>query len=446
MEKKLDKWDFKAALDYVLGFADYERTSRSAVVFDLARIEALLKRLGNPHLAAKSVHITGTKGKGSTSAMIASVLSCSGYSTGLYTSPHLLTIRERIQIDGNPITEKEFARLVKNLKPEIEELNRSGGLGELTTYEILTAMTFVYFKEKRVDFQVMEVGLGGRLDATNVVKPEVCVITSISFDHMEVLGNTLAKIAAEKAGIIKPGITVVSAPQNPEALAVIEKVSREKGARLVKVGTEVTWQRTGFNLSGQSFKLKGLKGEYDLTIPLLGEHQLENAAIAVAALESLTDTEAKVSPDSMANGLAQVYWPGRLHILRRDPLLIVDGAHNADSAMKLGKALKQYFTFDRAILIAGVSGDKEIAGIVAELSSISSTVIVTAANHPRALAPSRLAAEFSRRGIEPRITGSVKSAVDLALSQAKPGDLICATGSLFVVSEVMEYLKKPTPS
>ena len=189
---------YQAALDYVLSFADYERASRSAVVFDLSRIEALLRILGEPHLAAKSVHIAGTKGKGSTSAMIASVLTASGYTTGLYTSPHLHTIRERIQVDGKPIEENEFANLVEKLKPEVEALNRLDGLGELTTFEILTTLAFAYFKEKKVDFQVMETGLGGRLDATNVVMPEVCAITSISFDHTEILGNTIAKISCRE--------------------------------------------------------------------------------------------------------------------------------------------------------------------------------------------------------------------------------------------------------
>ena len=219
--------------------------------------------------------------------MIASILTQAGYRVGLYTSPHLLSFTERIQADGRPIPEDDFARLTESLKPEVEAVNRLGDLGELTTFELLTALAFVYFREIGADYQVLEAGLGGRLDATNVVRPEVCVITSISFDHMDVLGNTLAQIAAEKAGIIKPGSTVVCSPQFPEAMAVIEKACRERGARLVRVGTEVTWQQGDFSPEGQSFHLKGLEREYDLYIPLLGEHQLENAAAAVAAVEVL---------------------------------------------------------------------------------------------------------------------------------------------------------------
>lgn len=437
----MNKDSYQAALDYVLSFADYERASRSAVVFDLSRIEAMLRILGGPHLAAKSVQIAGTKGKGSTSAMIASVLTASGYTTGLYTSPHLHTIRERIQVDGKPIEENEFANLVEKLKPEIEAMNRLGNLGELTTFEILTTLAFAYFKEKKVDFQVMETGLGGRLDATNVVMPEVCAITSISFDHTEILGNTIAKIAAEKAGIIKPGSIVVCAPQLPEASTVIEKTCHEKGAGLIRVGQEIRWQRKESSHSGQSFRLEGMRDNYDLTIPLLGEHQLDNAAVAVASLEVLAGLGARISPASIAAGLSRVSWPGRLQILQYSPLFVVDSAHNTDSVMKLRKALKQYFQFDDVVLIIGISQDKDIAGMAAELSSLSHNIIVTRSRNPRAAATSALVAVFSERGSTPQVTENVASAVDLALAKATPRDLVCATGSLFVVAEVIEYVK-----
>ncbi|MFC1924995.1 bifunctional folylpolyglutamate synthase/dihydrofolate synthase [Chloroflexota bacterium] len=435
--------NYQAALDYVLSFADYERLSRSAVVFDIGRIEALLKKLGDPHLAARSVHIAGTKGKGSTSAMIAAVLTASGYRTGLYTSPHIHTMRERIQVDGHPIAEEDFAALVESLKPEIEAVNSLGTFGELTTFEILTALAFTYFKQREVDFQVLETGLGGRLDATNVVKPEVCAITSISFDHTEVLGDTLAKIAEEKAGIIKQDGIVVCAPQEPEAMMVIESVCREREARLIRVGEDLSWRRGEFDLSAQYCQLKGMRNEYNLTVPLLGEYQLINAAVAVGVLEILNELGAGLSNCNIVGGLSQVHWPGRLQILQQNPLFIVDGAHNADSAEKLREALKQYFRFNNAIFIAGTSQDKDIAGIVAELSKLPATVIVTPSRHPRAATASDLAKEFSKWDIEPQIAENVPAAVDLALEEAKPGDLICATGSLFIVSEVIEYLIAP---
>jgi len=432
--------NYQNALDYILGFADFERAHRSTLVFDLTRIKRLLKRLGNPQEAAGSIHVAGTKGKGSTAAMIASILTQSGYRTGLYTSPHLLSITERIQVDGTSITEGAFGRLVEVLKPEVEAVNRSGGLSELTTFEILTALAFMYFKEMRVDYQVLETGLGGRLDATNVVKPEVCAITSISFDHMDVLGDTLTQIATEKAGIIKSAGIVVCSPQFPEAMETIEAVCRERGARLVRVGSDVTWQRQGFSTEGQAFTLRGMKGSYELEIPLLGEHQLENAATAVAVVEVFSELGAKVSPESISRGLEQVNWPGRLQILHREPWVVVDGAHNADSARRLVKALERYFDFERLFLIFGASSDKNIPGIVAELVSFPGEIIVARSRHPRAVAPARLADEFSKWGINPQMTENVESAIELALSQAGQGDLICATGSLFIVAEAMEYM------
>lgn len=434
--------DYKAALEYILRFADYERIPRSGLVWDLRRIERLLERLGNPQLAARSVHITGTKGKGSTSAMIASILTKSGYRTGLYTSPHLLSILERIQVDGKPISKRAFARAVEIIKPDVEWVNRFGGAGELTTFELLTAMAFVHYRETKVDYQVMEVGLGGRLDATNVVKPEVCVLTSISYDHMDVLGDTLEKIATEKAGIIKPGSPVVCAPQFPEAMAVIEKVCREKSARLIRIGDEVTWRLENFTAEGQSFELKGLSRNYNLRIPLLGEYQLENAASAVAAAEVVASLGAKITPESIAGGLAQVQWPGRLQILRRKPWLVIDGAHNAYSTKKLVEALRQYFSFDRAVIVFGASNDKDINGMVAELAPLTSEVIVTVSRHPRAAKAELVVDEFSKFNITPRVAENVASAMDLAFAIAKPNDLICATGSIFVIAEVMEYLSK----
>ena len=432
--------NYQAALDYILTFADYERLPRSAVVFDLRRMESLLERLGNPQEATRSVHIAGTKGKGSTAAMIASILTRADYRTGLYTSPHLLSFTERIQVDGRPIAEGAFASLTEVLKPEVEAVNLIGAFGELTTYELLTALAFAYFREKGADYQVLETGLGGRLDATNVVKPEVCVITSISFDHMEVLGDTLARIATEKAGIIKPGSTVVCSPQFPEAMGVIEKTCRERGSRLVRAGVDVTWRRKAFSPEKQSFELRGLLGEYNLEVPLLGEYQLENAAAAVTAVEVLAGQGAEVTPENIAAGLAKVQWPGRLQILRREPRVIVDGAHNAYSAKRLVEALRQYFNFNRAFLVFGASSDKDVAGLVAELATFPSEVIVTGSRHPRTVAPAMLAQEFSKWGVSPQVAESVASAVELALARAAPGDLICATGSIFVIAEVMEWM------
>ena len=431
--------NYQAALSYILSFTDYEKLPAflyTAANFDLRRMAELLDRLGNPHLNSPAIHVAGTKGKGSTAAMIASALSAAGHRTGLYTSPHLHTFRERISVDGEMIAEEEFSSLTERLQPEIDEVNRLHNYGEITTFEILTALAFAFFSKRRVDFQVLEVGLGGRLDATNVVTPQIAVITSISLDHAEVLGGSFARIAREKAGIIKPGALVVSAPQPGEAERVIDEVCHHNGASLIAVGRDITWRKSTSDLAGQSFEVRGRGGSYRLTIPLLGEHQLENAAIAVAAMEALA-----MGADDIVRGLAQVQWPGRLEILRHEPLFLIDGAHNADSARRLRDAIEEYFTFDRLILIVGASSDKDIAGIVGELAPISSVAIVTRSRHPRALAPALLLEELERQGARGELAESVSSAVERSLEIARPGDLICATGSLFVAAEAREYIK-----
>jgi dihydrofolate synthase/folylpolyglutamate synthase len=434
---------YQQALDYIYSFVDYEKEPRprDAIYYDLRRMDELLARLGNPHLKTKSVHIAGTKGKGSVAAMIASALAASGYVTGLYTSPHLITFNERIRVNDKLIADDEVVALVDRLKPEVTVVNEKAAYGLLTTFEIMTALSFAYFAQKAVDFQVIEVGLGGRLDATNVITPEVAVITSISYDHTEVLGHTLREIATEKAGIIKPKGIVVTSPQADEAIRVIEQTARDSQAKLIKVGTDVTWQRLGFDATRQSLRVKGRLGSYELTIPLLGAYQLENAATAVAVLEVLVDKGYRVPRDSLTRGLARVNWPGRLQVLNRHPLVVADGAHNPYSAGKLREALQQYFKFDRAILIIGTSADKDIAGIVAELVPLFDRVVVTRSIHPRAMAAAPLVAEFSRHGIKAEAEDDISTALRLALSLAGENDLICVTGSLFVVAGAIEQAK-----
>jgi dihydrofolate synthase/folylpolyglutamate synthase len=431
--------NYKESLEYLLRFADYERLPRSGIVWDLKRIERLLARLDDPQNYAKSVHVAGTKGKGSTSAMIASILKEAGYKVGLYTSPHLLSYTERIQYDGKPISESDWAKLTESIRPHVEEENGRGDLGELTTFEIFTAMAFLHFRQVKADWQVVEVGLGGRLDATNVIKPEVCVMTSISYDHTDVLGDTLAKIAREKAGIIKSGAVVVSAPQSPEALEVIEGVCREKGVRLIKVGEDVRWERVGFNTAGQSFKVKGRKGEYDLWLPLLGEHQLENATNAVAASELLIERGTNVKTEDIVGGLRKVKWPGRLQVLGREPWVVVDGAHNAYSMHRLGEAIGQYFRYEKLTLILGFGADKDVPGMTAEAVKMTGDIILVASRHPRATQPEALVAEFRRHGVTPRVVASVREAVKLAMEETGPNDMVCAAGSIFVIAEVVEF-------
>lgn len=436
--------NYQQAEDYIFGYTDYEKMPmpHDPAFYDLRRVEELLARLGNPHLAARSVHIAGTKGKGSVAAMVASALSISGYTTGLYTSPHLHTWRERMRVDGELISEEEFVALVARLEPEVEAVNRKATYGQLTTFELLTALGFAFFKLKEAEFQVLEVGMGGTFDATNVITPEVCIITSISLDHTEVLGNSLPEVAGEKAGIIKSGSIVVTSLQPDEVARVIEETCLNRGAELVRVGSDVTWQSLGFDSNRQSLQVKGRLNSYKLSIPLLGRYQLENAAVAVAALEVLAGKGFKISKGSIVDGLAKVSWPGRLQILSRQPLLVVDGAHNPASAQKLKQSLEQYFGFDRAILVIGVSCDKDIAGIVSELAPLFNKVVVTRSRHPRAMAPLLIVAEFTKHGTEVQVAEDIPTALILAMGMAKARDLVCVAGSLFVVGEAIEQANR----
>ncbi|TET50803.1 MAG: bifunctional folylpolyglutamate synthase/dihydrofolate synthase, partial [Dehalococcoidia bacterium] len=407
--------------------------------YSLAHVEELLERMGDPQLAPRTIHIAGTKGKGSVAAMIAQVLSSSDNKTGLYISPHLLNLRERISIDGTLISEDEFAAAVAEVKPSIESMKRDTGFRQLTYFEALTVLAFAYFKKKRVDFQVLEVGLGGRLDATNVAWPIACVITSVSLDHTQILGNSLEEIAREQAGIIKPGCWVVLSPQPEEAGSVISDICNEKKAKVVKVGKDITWHKIGHDLSHQSLVIEGRRHNYHVTIPLLGDFQLENAAAAVAALEILASAGLAISAADIAKGLARVKWPGRFQILQQHPTVLVDGAHNVASMKRLVSNIRAYFGHKRVLLVFGTSCDKDIPGIINELVPLSPQVVITQAAHSRAAPPSTLATEFSKLGIEAEIAESIPQALSRALSKADRADLVCVTGSLFVVGEALDY-------
>ena len=443
--------NYRQSVEYIYSFSDYETTHklRDSVSYDLRRVYELMHLLGNPHLKARTIHIAGTKGKGSVASMIASVLTTSGYKTGLYTSPHLIDIRERFRIDGKMISEEEFTDIVEELKPAVDAVNRRAAYGLLTTFEIMTALCFVFFTRHDIDFQVVEVGLGGRLDATNVVSPEVCIITPVNLDHTDVLGDTVAKIAAEKAGIIKEGVPVVASPQTDEAMEVIERVCFEQHSRLIKIGVDVKWQDAGFNPEKLNIKVEGRLNDYELSLPLLGCCQMENAAAAVAALEVLIEKGFDISPSGITQGMGQVKWPGRFQVMGKNPCIIIDGAHNVLSARELKKSLryyyKDYFSMDKTkslgktILVFGASSDKDIQGMADELAPLFDEVIITRSSHPRSMDVLTLAAGFGNRGLEVESTATVPEALELAVSQAQGTGLICIAGSLFVAGDAIAY-------
>jgi dihydrofolate synthase / folylpolyglutamate synthase len=436
--------DYRESVDYIFGHTNYEMVPRlphAQANYDLRRVHRILERIGGPHLKARSLHITGTNGKGSTSAMLASILTCSGYTTGLYTSPHLSTMRERFMVNGQMISEDELARIATNLRPEIEAVNKEDTYGHLTVFEILTVLGFLYFAEKECSFQVMEVGMGGRFDATNVILPEVCLLTSVSLDHTEVLGDTLTKIAFEKCGIIKPGCVVVSHPQVEEVDRTIRETCFEKGVKLIRIGQDVIRKSLSYNFDRQEIEVQGRLNDYKISLPLLGQYQLDNTAAAVAAIEVLIERGCRISRENIINGLSRVAFPGRLQIIRRKPYVVVDGGHNPGAARSLKEAILQYFNPAKSILVIGVSNDKDISGIVHELGPVFDKIIVTRANNPRSAPPEKLAVEFNRYKSDIQVVGNIPEALKAALQQAGEEDLICITGSLFVVGEAIEYLE-----
>jgi dihydrofolate synthase/folylpolyglutamate synthase len=437
--------NYKQAECYLNNFINYENIpgiTYASEEYSLKHIKELLHRIGNPHLHSKTVHIAGSKGKGSTAAMIAQVLIDSGYKTGLYTSPHLHDIRERIQINGKSISKIEFSTLLAALKPHFDAMHADTDQRQFTFFEALTVLAFTYFSKMDADFQVMEVGLGGRLDATNVVKPEVCVITHIGLEHTQILGDTLEKIAYEKAGIIKPGSLVVSSPQKAEVLKVISKVCQQRQASLIEVDQVANWYKVSHDLYHQVIVVKSKSADYLLRLPLLGDYQLDNSATAIIALEALASKGFAISTNHIKSGFTKVRWPGRFQVLKQKPTLLVDGAHNVESIKRLIDSLRIYLSYRRIYLIIGISSDKNIAGIVKELVSLSPQVIATHSTHPRAASPSMIADEFSKYNITSKVCSSIAIALQETLTVAEEEDLICVTGSLFVVAEAIDYIHK----
>jgi len=433
---------YNQALDYLYSYVDYSLKKSSELAkaeFHLDRMFALLEALGNPHQVYPIIHVAGTKGKGSTSALAASALQAAGYRTGLYISPHLQDFVERIQVNGQPVSHAGLAELVELVKPAVAKIPK------LTTFEINTALGFFYFARQNVDAAVIEVGLGGRLDATNVVTPRVAVITSLSYDHMAVLGNTLTAIAGEKAGIIKEDVPVVSSPQKDEALVVLERVAKERHASLTLIGRDLFYKAGEHSLDGQSLQVwTDSQKTIRLTLPLLGAHQVVNAATAYAALKT---SGLNVSDEDILKGFRGVSWPCRFEVVRREPPVILDSAHNVDSFEKLAQTLEDYFPGRPVTLIFGSSEDKDITGMLNALGPRLSRVIGTKAVHPRALEPEQIVETASGLAVPAEAVAPVEAALARALElAAKDGSIVLSAGSMFVTAEAKtawEKLHKP---
>ena len=446
--------DYQAALDYLLGFTDWRKpvVHRPEAIHNLPRMRCLLDLLGAPDARFAAVVVAGTKGKGSTAAILAACLRAAGYRTGLYSQPHLHEYRERARVDGVPISREALVAIVARLRETVPRLaERCPELGQPSTYDVGTALAIQHFADEGVDYAVLEVGLGGRFDSVNTITPRVSAITSLSIDHTAVLGNTLEQIATEKAGIIKPGVPVVAQPQAPEAWAVLARTAGERGAPLYRAD-QVVRVTPGPSqpdpLTGQQAVTVEIAAGYPRAgeparafaaeLPLLGHFQHVNAATALAAALLLADD--RFDDATLARGLALARWPGRLEIVRRAPLTIVDGAHNADSAAQLRRALADLFPGRPLTLVLGTSLDKDIAGIVRELVPAATSVVLTVSSHPRSASLDRLREEVRRYGVPVDAAPAVGEALDLALAGAGPDALICATGSLFVVADAREHL------
>ncbi len=410
--------------------------------FNLTRMLRVLAALGNPHRKLRCLHIAGTKGKGSTAHMTAAMLRAVGYRTGLYTSPHVTDIRERIAVDGQWVSEPEFARLIARVHAAMGELNKD----QPTFFEIITAAGFLHFVNQKVDLAVIETGLGGRLDSTNVIRPEVCAITSISYDHMAQLGSTLEAIAEEKAGIFKPGVPVISAPQTPGVKRVLRDHARKVGCDLRVLGEdlEFSYRFECSRATGPHMRvcLATKSSRFDhVRVPLLGEHQAYNCGVALGMLDALRGKDFAIPEQQAVDGLAAVRIPGRLELIRDNPRTVVDAAHNAASVAAVMRAIGQNITYDSMVVIFGCAQDKDIDGMLQQLELGADKVIFTSLGTARSADPRELMTRFAERSqkmaqVEPNLLSAFRTACHCVGRD----DLICITGSFQLVGQAKQHI------
>jgi dihydrofolate synthase/folylpolyglutamate synthase len=444
------------ALAFWYGRINYELRPPRPGDLKLDRMRALLRALGDPQDRLRIVHVAGSKGKGSTSAMLASVLGRAGYHTGLFTSPHLTRVEERFQVDGVPITAEEFTALIAEIRPAVQELDRQPDGAAVTFFEIATALGFLHFVRRRVDLAVIEVGLGGRFDSTNVCLPRVAVITSISLDHTQQLGDRLSSIAMEKAGIIKPGRPAVSGATDPAARAVIEETARRRRAPLRQLGVEFRYRyEPGCMEPWRPPRVQVFTERRTWPVAqlgLLGEHQAANAAVAVACVEELQADGLCIPDDAVTAGLAAVSWPARLEVVGRRPLVVLDCAHNVASAQALvdtlGASLPPVRRGEQRLLVFAASSDKDLPGMLRLLAPQFARVFLTRyGNSPRSAPPEQLARMLAAAADVPHaVCPTALDAWQQARAVAGPEDLICITGSVFLAGELREAVRTASSS
>ena len=405
------------------------------IKFGLSKTENLLEAFGNPHVGRRFIHLAGTNGKGSTAAFMASVLREAGLKVGLYTSPHLVRFTERFLINGKEMTQDEAHGL-------IQEMNSVFSTEEPPTFfEATTAMALVYFARENTDIDIMEVGMGGRLDATNIIHPMVCGITNISMEHREYLGNTLVEVAGEKAGIIKEGVDLITAATQPEVLEVFEATARKKGAPLRRVGKDIRYRRNAGGLSffGMNWKMEKLQ------LGLPGKFQARNCALALGMLEVLHEKGIPIPETAIRDGMRKVTWPGRMQIVSRNPTIMLDGAHNPGAARALADSIGRNSGYRRIILIVGIMGDKEILKVLRPTVSLVDYVFYTRPTYWRAAAPEVLMQKAAFLGKPGETVPELITAISKATHMAEPEDLILITGSLFTVGEALAHFQGTRP-
>ncbi|MDX2118598.1 MAG: folylpolyglutamate synthase/dihydrofolate synthase family protein [Planctomycetota bacterium] len=442
---------YEQALAFLDTRTNVERTRPSKVdprVWKLDRMRALVDALGNPQRAVKFVHIAGSKGKGSTCEMVASCLSACGYATGLYTSPHLVDLRERIRIGREMISKSAFAEHIAKVASVLPGVEKK--FGEVTFFECVTAVALCHFASEAVDVAVMEVGLGGRLDSTNIIDPEVCGITSIQLEHKEILGDTVEKIAREKAGIMKPGVTCLTVPQKPGVIEVFKEVAAASGAELRVLGEN----GSGIDFShrfeaspeiGPHIKvnLSTSRSNFEhLPVPLRGEHQAFNCGLALAILDKLKDRGFEIREREVAKGLAGTPNHGRMEVIATLPRVVVDGAHNPESVHGLMRAIGAHMKYDSMVVIFGCAADKDVPGMLAKVALGADKIIFTkATGHARGVEPRELQRRFAEVSHKmAQIAPSVKDAIVMASHAVTRDDLICVTGSFYLAGEAKKLL------
>ena len=427
---------FEETLDYLYGL------QRLGMKFGLENITRVLETIGNPQDSLKIVHIAGSNGKGSTAAHLESVLMEAGYSVGLYSSPHFVRFTERIRVDRKTIEETDVVRITRNMLDAMPELASNADAEEqvpVTFFELTTALALVYFAEKGVDTVILETGLGGRLDATNVCNPILSMITTISLEHQEFLGNTIEQIAGEKAGIVKPGKPVICGVRQPEAKKVIREVCEEKQAPLYQAGAQFRirqYKDGSFSYSGIERSFKGLRTS------MRGRHQARNAAMAVAGAEVLQSLGFAISDEAIRKGLENVRWRGRQEYLEMPQRVLLDGAHNAEAMMTLCRSLKNEYTYRRLLVLMGIMREKNHRRMIASIAPLADEIVFCRPKMDRSQVPEVLKKEANRHGVHTEIIEDVASGFRSLLERAGENDLVCVTGSLFTVGEVIAHLEK----